>query len=176
MSSASTFQFRPSSERRSIGRLFSVAFLIDVVEVGVGDDLEPAGNQRIVDLALTVEFLFIVVFLGQARFHLLEALVVHLGRVDVAADNLGAEGLWRSERRRRPLYWNGRNYRPGHRSSYTLRCLLQGLFWSGRTRVIVRKTKWLTEIPGVKERRMIALGQSGMQGEDRGATPRERSV
>ena len=64
MSSASTFQFRPSSERRSIGRLVSLHFLIDVVEVGVGNDLEAAGNQRIVNLALPVEFFFIVVFFG----------------------------------------------------------------------------------------------------------------
>ena len=70
-----------------------VALLVDVVEVGVRDDLESSRDQRVVDLPLAVQFLFIVIFLRQSRFHLLEALVVHLRRVDVAADNLGAEGF-----------------------------------------------------------------------------------
>ena len=84
----------PAFERATLDRqVVFRAFLIDVVEVGVGDDLESAGNQRIVDLALPVEFFFIVVFFGQARFHLLEALVMHFGRIDVAAHDLRAEGF-----------------------------------------------------------------------------------
>ena len=43
------------------------------------------------DLPLPVEFLFIVVFLGEARFHLLESFIVHLGRINMAPHDLGAE-------------------------------------------------------------------------------------
>ena len=84
----------PAFERTTLDRqVVFRAFLIDVVEVGVGDDLEPTGNQRIVDLALPVEFFFIVVLFGQACFHLFEALVMHFGRIDVAAHDLRAEGF-----------------------------------------------------------------------------------
>ena len=124
----------PSFERATFDRKVGFsAFLIDVIEVGVGDDLEPAGNQRIVDLALPVEFFFIVVFLGKARFHLLEAFVVHFGRIDVAAHDLRAEGFGQMNSDVDGLCWNGRSYRPGYRSSYTSRCLLQALFGPGRT-------------------------------------------
>ena len=61
--------------------------LIDVVQIGIGDDLKSARDERVVNLALAVEFFFVVIFLGQARFHLLEPLVVHLGGIDVAADD-----------------------------------------------------------------------------------------
>jgi len=47
------------------------------------------GDQRIVDLPLPLEFVFVVVFLGESRFHLLERLSVHLGRVHMAADEFG---------------------------------------------------------------------------------------
>ncbi len=43
------------------------------------------------NLPLTVKLFFVVVFLRQAGFHLFEALVVHLGRIDVAADDFGSE-------------------------------------------------------------------------------------
>jgi hypothetical protein len=43
------------------------------------------------DLALTVEFFFIVIFFRQVRYHLFEALVMHFGRIDVAAHDLRAE-------------------------------------------------------------------------------------
>jgi len=46
-----------------------------------------------VDLALSVELFFIVVLLGQARFHLFEAFVMHFGGIDVAAHDLRAEGF-----------------------------------------------------------------------------------
>jgi hypothetical protein len=37
--------------------------------------------------------IFIVILFGQARFHLFEPLVMHFGRVDVAAHDLRAEGF-----------------------------------------------------------------------------------
>src|SRR5207244_5575652 len=84
----------PAFERATLNRqVVFRAFLIDVVEVGVGDDLEPAGNQRIVDLALSVELFFIVVFFGQARFVLFEAFVVHFGGIDVAAPDIRSDGF-----------------------------------------------------------------------------------
>ena len=46
------------------------------------------------NLALPVEFLLVVIFLGQAGFHLLESFIVHFGRIDVAAHDLGAEQFW----------------------------------------------------------------------------------
>ena len=45
------------------------------------------------DLALAVEFLLVVIFLGKAGLHLLKTLVVHLGGIDVTAHNLRAVGL-----------------------------------------------------------------------------------
>ena len=104
------------------------AFFIDEVQVGVGDDLEAAGDQGIVDLALPVKFFFIMIFFGKAGFHLLESFVVHLGRIDVAAHDLGPEGLGQDDSDSQRPYWNGRSYRPGYRSSYTSRRLLQTLF------------------------------------------------
>jgi len=68
-------------------------FLIDIVQVGISDDLEPAGNQRVVDLALPVEFLLVVIFLRKARLHLFKPLVVHLCGIDVAAHDFGAIGF-----------------------------------------------------------------------------------
>ena len=69
------------------------AFLIDVIEVGIGDDLESAGDQGVVDLALSVQLLLVVVFLRKAGLHLLEPLVVHLGRIDVAPHDFRPESL-----------------------------------------------------------------------------------
>ena len=84
----------PAFERATLDRqVVFRTFLINVVEVGVGDNLEPTSNQRIVNLALTVELFFIVVLFWQARFHLFEALVMHFGRIDVAAHDLRAEGF-----------------------------------------------------------------------------------
>ena len=82
------FQRPPFDRNVRLGGL-----LVYDIQVGVGDDLQAAGDQRIVDLPLPLEFVFVVVFLGEARFHLLEALVVHLGRVHVAAHEFGPERL-----------------------------------------------------------------------------------
>ena len=60
-------------------------FLVYDVEVGVGDDLEPPRDQGVMDLALPFEFVFVVVFLREPGFHLLESLVMHLGGIDVTA-------------------------------------------------------------------------------------------
>ena len=45
------------------------------------------------DLALPIELGLLEVLFGQRVFHLLEAVVVHLGGVDVTADHLRLEGL-----------------------------------------------------------------------------------
>src|SRR5206468_12938103 len=70
-----------------------IAFLIDIIQIGIGDDLKAPGNQRVMNLPLPVQLLFIVIFLRQARLHLFKSLIVHLGGVDVTAHDFGAEGL-----------------------------------------------------------------------------------
>ena len=55
------------------------------VEVGVGDELEPHGDQRVVDLALPLELVLVLVLLGQRVLHLLEPVVVQSGGVHVAS-------------------------------------------------------------------------------------------
>ena len=41
------------------------------VQVRVGNQLQTAGDQRVVDLALPLQLLLVLVFLGQRKFHLL---------------------------------------------------------------------------------------------------------
>ena len=67
------------------------AALRHAVEVAVGDELQAHRDQAVVDLALALELDFVEVLLGQRVFHLLEAVVVQLGGVDVAADQLRRE-------------------------------------------------------------------------------------
>ena len=55
------------------------------VEVGIGDELQAARDQGVVDLALALELLLVLVLLRQRVLHLFEAHVVHPGGVDVAA-------------------------------------------------------------------------------------------
>ena len=45
------------------------------------------------DLPLALQLVLVVVLLWESRFHLLEAFVMHLGRIDVAADQLGPKGF-----------------------------------------------------------------------------------
>jgi hypothetical protein len=58
------------------------------VEIAVGDELEAHRDEAVVDLPLPLQFHFVDVFLGQRVLHLSEAIVVQLGRVNVAADQL----------------------------------------------------------------------------------------
>ena len=77
-----TFQGSSFQGEIRLGTLF-----IHVVEVGIGNDLEPARDEGIVNLALTVELFFVVIFFRKPRFHLLEPFIVHFGGIDVAADD-----------------------------------------------------------------------------------------
>ena len=63
------------------------------VEITVGDELEAHRDQAVVDLPLPFELDLVDVFLGQRVLHLPEAIVVQLGRVDVAADQFRGERL-----------------------------------------------------------------------------------
>ena len=63
------------------------------IEVAVGDELEAHRDQAVVDLPLALELHFVEVLLGQRVLHLLEAIVVQLGRVDMAADQFRVERL-----------------------------------------------------------------------------------
>ena len=45
------------------------------------------------NLALSVELFFVVIFLWKPRLHLLEPLVVHFGGIDMAADDFRSEFL-----------------------------------------------------------------------------------
>ena len=63
------------------------------VQVRVGNQLEAPRDQRIVDLALALEFLLVLVLLGQGVLHLLEAHVVHSRCIDVTPGEAGLKGL-----------------------------------------------------------------------------------
>ena len=67
-------------------RLFALAR--HAVEIAVGDELEAHRDEAVVDLPLALQFHLVDVFLGQGVLHLPEAIVVQLGRVDMAADQL----------------------------------------------------------------------------------------
>jgi hypothetical protein len=68
------------------------------LEIAVGDELEAHRDQAVVDLPLALQFHLVDVLLGQGVFHLPEAIVVQLCRVDVAADQLRRERLAQLER------------------------------------------------------------------------------
>ena len=63
------------------------------IEIAVGDELEAHRDEAVVDLPLALEFHLVDVLLGQRVLHLPEAIVVQLGRVDVAADEFCGERL-----------------------------------------------------------------------------------
>ena len=67
------------------GQAGAIARGLHDVEVGIGDELQAARDQGVVDLALALEFLLVLVLLRQRVLHLFEAHVVHPGGVDVAA-------------------------------------------------------------------------------------------
>ena len=75
------------------GQLLAGTALLHAFQIAVGDQLEPHGDQAVVDLALPLEFVLLQVLFGERVLHLLEAIIVHLGRVHVRAHQLGAEGL-----------------------------------------------------------------------------------
>src|SRR5207249_11984650 len=50
------------------------------VEIGIGDELQPHRDQRVVDLALALELVLVLVLLGKRVLHLLEAVVVQPDR------------------------------------------------------------------------------------------------
>ena len=63
------------------------------IEIAVGDELEAHRDEAVVDLPLALQFHLVDVLLGQGVFHLPEAIVVQLGRVDMAADQFRGELL-----------------------------------------------------------------------------------
>ena len=63
------------------------------IEIAVGDELEAHRDEAVVDFALALQFHLVDVLLGQGVLHLPEAIVVQLGRVDVAADEFRGERL-----------------------------------------------------------------------------------
>ena len=63
------------------------------IEIAVGDQLEAHRDEAVVDLPLALQLHFVDVLLGQRVLHLPEAIVVQLGRVDVAADQFRGERL-----------------------------------------------------------------------------------
>ena len=63
------------------------------VEIAVGDQLEAHRDEAVVDLPLALELDLVDVLLRQRVLHLPEAIVVQLGGVDVAADQLRGERL-----------------------------------------------------------------------------------
>ena len=68
------------------------------IEIAVGDQLQAHRDEAVVDLALALQFDLVDVFLGQRVLHLPEAIVVQLGRVDMAADQLRRVRLAQPER------------------------------------------------------------------------------
>ncbi len=62
------------------------------LEVRVADQLQSHGDQAVVNLPLALQLDLVEVLLGERVLHLPEAVVVHAGGVDVAPDQLGAEG------------------------------------------------------------------------------------
>ena len=82
--------FQRSPDQRHIGAL---TFFTHDIEIGIGNQLKAAGNQRIMDLPLLLQLLFVVVFFRKPRLHLLKALIMHFGGVDMAADHGRTERL-----------------------------------------------------------------------------------
>ncbi len=66
------------------------AALLDLVQVGIGDNRQAAGDQFVVHLALMFEFLLYPVLLGQATFHLAKAQIVHFRGIRVGPGNPAA--------------------------------------------------------------------------------------
>ncbi len=83
-----SFKGFPLDGQVRLGRL-----LVNDVQVRVRDDLKTAGNQRIMDLPLPLQLVFIMVFFGETCLHLLKALVMHLGCINVTADELRPKGF-----------------------------------------------------------------------------------
>ena len=67
------------------------------VEIAVGDELEAHRDEAVVDLPLALQLHLVDVLLGQGVLHLPEAIVVQLGRVDMAADQFRGERLAQRE-------------------------------------------------------------------------------
>ena len=62
------------------------------VEIGLRDELQAHGDERVVDLSLTLELVLVLVFVGERVLHLLEPIVVQPRGVDVGARETRAEG------------------------------------------------------------------------------------
>src|SRR2546422_158648 len=60
------------------------------VEVGIGDELQAHGDQRVVDLPLALELVLVLVLIRQRVLHLLEPVVMEPRRVHVDAGQPGA--------------------------------------------------------------------------------------
>src|SRR5262245_64230632 len=60
------------------------------VQVRLGDELKPHGDERVVDLALALELGLVLVLLGERILHLLEPVVVQPGGVHMDARESGA--------------------------------------------------------------------------------------
>ena len=63
------------------------------IQIGIGDQLQAHGDQRVMDLPLPFQFSFVLILLGQRILHLLEAIVMHLRGIHMAADQCGAKRL-----------------------------------------------------------------------------------
>jgi hypothetical protein len=74
------------------------AALLSGLQVGVRDQAQPGGDQAVVDLALALQLHLVLVLLGEGVLHLLEAVVVESGRVDMAAHDLRPGGLGQPDR------------------------------------------------------------------------------
>ena len=72
---------------------FGLAAFLHRRDVTFRDKLQPHGDHAVVDLTLMLEFFLLEIFLGQRILHLLEPVLVHLGGIDMNADQLGIKGL-----------------------------------------------------------------------------------
>ena len=98
MSLTRTSQFLPSKVLGVNWIPRSSAPFLGGVEVGLGDQLEAIGDEAVVDPALALQLGLVLVLLGEGVLHLLEAVVVQPGGVDVGADNLGPARLGQPDR------------------------------------------------------------------------------
>ena len=76
-----------------------ITFCCGLVEIGVGDDRQAAGNQVVVHIPLALQFLFLPELFGQAAFHLAETQVMQFGGIHMGAGNHGVIGQFRQFRR-----------------------------------------------------------------------------
>ncbi len=84
------FPFQRPSFQRNIA---CVTFLLNNIKVGIGNNLKPAGNQRVVYFSLPFQLGLVVIFFGKARLHLFESFIMQLGCIGVTSDHTGPKLL-----------------------------------------------------------------------------------